>query len=420
MAGTRDYYYHRLPYECTQTEFSYLLRNKKPTTQEEEERYHLLMRSLTSEFNKAIEKAVVLWQDNKLTLSTLKAELTCGAVPTTTEDSFASLWRQNAETKKHNTRSSYIYALNSFENSVGKVKGFAVTIAMVRAWENTMVKDGLSRTTIGIYERAFRAVWNLAQEKGYVEAKDYPFGKRAGKISIPIGSSRKKEYLSVEKMTVLFEKFKNDKSMSLHCKRMLGLFLFQYLGNGLNVADIARLTYTRYYFATNSQALMFVRKKTEDRSSTEVIIPIIDELKMIMDEIGEPPYAEGLVFPWITGTSTSEMDIVKKIASMNGYIRKYLKKLMKELKWPEKVSSTWARHSFATNLAHQGVPQQYISEAMGHSTASGSVTQRYIDAFPLEKQMEFNSLLLGGKMKEKTVTISKEEFDELIRLKQLR
>ena len=52
-----------------------------------------------------------------------------------------------------------------------------------------------------------------------------------------------------------------------------------------------------------------------------------------------------------------------------------------------------AGHSFATNLTHSGVPHNYISESMGHSVDS-NITNRYIDAFPLAQQMEFNSRLL--------------------------
>ena len=47
----------------------------------------------------------------------------------------------------------------------------------------------------------------------------------------------------------------------------------------------------------------------------------------------------------------------------------------------------------ATNLTHAGVPHNYMSESMGHSI-DGNITNRYIDAFPLAPQMEFNSGLL--------------------------
>ena len=58
---------------------------------------------------------------------------------------------------------------------------------------------------------------------------------------------------------------------------------------------------------------------------------------------------------------------------------------------------TWhcGRHSFATNLRNAGVEMEYISESMGHSSGSHAITQIYLDNYPLEKQMEYNSKLLN-------------------------
>lgn len=63
---------------------------------------------------------------------------------------------------------------------------------------------------------------------------------------------------------------------------------------------------------------------------------------------------------------------------------------------PQRPSMTWARHSFATNLTHAGVPERYISQAMGHST-SKNVTALYISEFPHDKIIHFNSFLLEEK-----------------------
>ena len=58
-----------------------------------------------------------------------------------------------------------------------------------------------------------------------------------------------------------------------------------------------------------------------------------------------------------------------------------------------KVGNCFISLTFATNLTHAGVPHNYISESMGHSV-DNNITNRYIDAFPLAQQMEFNSRLL--------------------------
>ena len=77
----------------------------------------------------------------------------------------------------------------------------------------------------------------------------------------------------------------------------------------------------------------------------------------------------------------------------NQNIKKRVRRLVKSMGWDVQPSCTWCRHSFATNLTHAGVPHNYISESMGHSVDS-NITNRYIDAFPLAQQMEFNSRLL--------------------------
>ena len=70
-------------------------------------------------------------------------------------------------------------------------------------------------------------------------------------------------------------------------------------------------------------------------------------------------------------------------------------RLVKSMVWEVAPSGTWCRHSFATNLSHAGgVPKEYIQEAMEHSVMSGTVTDRYIQTYPLARQMEFNSKLL--------------------------
>ena len=173
----------------------------------------------------------------------------------------------------------------------------------------------------------------------------------------------------------------------------LGLFLVQYLGNGFNLADAAHLTYNDHYFQSGKKSFHFVRQKTEDRSDMEVVIPIIPPLQTILDQIAAPPIKGSLVFPGIYGDAQTPIEKRKRVAMENQNIKKRVRRLVKSMGWEVQPSCTWCRHSFATNLTHAGVPHNYISESMGHSVDS-NITNRYIDAFPLAQQMEFNSRLL--------------------------
>ena len=89
-------------------------------------------------------------------------------------------------------------------------------------------------------------------------------------------------------------------------------------------------------------------------------------------------------------------------------------------------SSTWARHSFATNLNNSGiVPYKYISGSMGYS-GYGDITSNYLGIYPLKKMLEYNWYLLddernaGKKVTDKQTiiellkTMSEEERKELL------
>jgi integrase len=133
-----------------------------------------------------------------------------------------------------------------------------------------------------------------------------------------------------------------------------------------------------------------------DRSDTEIVIPIIEPLQKIMDEIAAKPEKGALVFPQIYAGETDEKKQRARISQENQNIRKRLGRLVKSMGWEVTPSGTWCRHSFATNLSHAGgVPKEYIQEAMGHSVMSGTVTDRYIQSYPIAQQMVFNSRLLN-------------------------
>ena len=94
-------------------------------------------------------------------------------------------------------------------------------------------------------------------------------------------------------------------------------------------------------------------------------------------------------------------------------------KVAKLLDMEQKLTSTWARHSFATNLNSTGiVPDRYISDSMGHSS-SGDITSKYIGAYPLKKMLEHNAYLLNeieeGDNKEMNATDKKDELLELLK-----
>ena len=103
------------------------------------------------------------------------------------------------------------------------------------------------------------------------------------------------------------------------------------------------------------------------------------------------------MFPYILGESMDpeSKEAVNKIHQENKNIAKRMKAIAPLVGIKDEPTSTYARHSFATNLSQQGVPLDYVSFAMGHSNGNrGQITKRYISPYPIYKQMEYNSKLL--------------------------
>ena len=386
------------------------------------------------------EKVEKLSQRQPLTLELIRTYLSGEAMEEHHETSFIGVWegiiaKMKAEDRV-GTAENYQWALNSFQKYAGDVRGFKVDKNVINKWNDAMQNgvyiDGvltgkIADATRGMYLRTCRVVWNECIRQGFLTEDKYPFSnKDKTLISIPRGKRRQQSYLSVDEMTKLYQVFteKNypdtwDPAYKARAHESLGLFLAQYLCNGFNLTDAGRLQYNRTYFAEGGKAFEFMRKKTSARSNdmSVVIVPIIEPLQVILDEIGAKPKKDAYVFPQIFKGVTDESQRRKMTVQENSNIKDRMIRICKDvLGWDKVVSGTWARHSFATNLKLAGVEEQYISESMAHSHGN-DVTSGYQDMYPLEIRFRNNSKLLNIGQKEESINIdklSKKEMKELL------
>lgn len=386
------------------------------------------------------EKVEKLSQRQPLTLELIRTYLSGEAMEEHHETSFIGVWegiiaKMKAEDRV-GTAENYQWALNSFQKYAGDVRGFKVDKNVINKWNDAMQNgvyiDGvltgkIADATRGMYLRTCRVVWNECIRQGFLTEDKYPFSnKDKTLISIPRGKRRQQSYLNVDEMTKLYQVFteKNypdtwDPAYKARAHESLGLFLAQYLCNGFNLTDAGRLQYNRTYFAEGGKAFEFMRKKTSARSNdmSVVIVPIIEPLQVILDEIGAKPEKDAYVFPQIFKGVTDESQRRKMTVQENSNIKDRMIRICKDvLGWDKVVSGTWARHSFATNLKLAGVEEQYISESMAHSHGN-DVTSGYQDMYPLEIRFRNNSKLLNIGQKEETINIdklSKKEMKELL------
>jgi len=253
-----------------------------------ETRFQTKMR-LNSTFMQYVAIVRNLAETGPLTLSRITTALTGKSDVSSLIDVWENYIKEKIEMGKVGTADTHRNALRSFVEitKFKKKDGFAVDADLVRKWGAGMKKRGNSATTIGINFRNLRVIINVCVSEGYMQPKDNMFGtnvRKADKVKIPTGGTRKGQFISIEKMTELYLHWKNhDFDLPLYRQgqknkpyaikeegsreriyRSVGLFLAQYIGCGCNLSDLALLEYNDFYYDNGCQAFRFIRKKTKE------------------------------------------------------------------------------------------------------------------------------------------------------------
>ena len=96
--------------------------------------------------------------------------------------------------------------------------------------------------------------------------------------------------------------------------------------------------------------------------------------------------------PCITNGSYEGEQLYNHIRDRYRKYNKHLKTLGKELGFEGiKLSSYMSRHSYAMRLKNSGIPEDVISEALGHKDLS--TTKVYLDSFQKDEIAKANELL---------------------------
>lgn len=304
--------------------------------------------------------------------------------------SFSLLSFMHKEPLTRNKGLSRAKAMEKRENLLKKRKPLAyaaITVDFLMGYEKWMLQNGNSITTIGIYLRALRAIYNNAIAAGEVNSELYPFGKR--KYQIPSGRNVKKALTLAD-----IEKIFSYQPASVNEGRARDLWIFSYLCNGINVKDIARLKYKQL----DREKITFIRAKTE-RTSRQNIKAIMAMRTPEIDEIinrwgNKPAFSEAFVFPLLEPGLSAERERAK-IQHATKSINKYIKRVAVAVGIEKNVSTYTARHSFSTVLKRAGAPIELISESLGHSNLK--TTESYLDSFEDDVKKQYTAKLLAFK-----------------------
>lgn len=312
----------------------------------------------------------------------------------TIQEYFEAKANELDELGKVSTATGYrmtIKSLSRFDKNISFQK---ITPKYLKKYENWFVtegkkvqkgntKKGGSYTTVGIYMRNLRHIVNLAIKNRLMNS--YPFGEGKDKYQIPVSNNLKKA-LSIKEIALLFN-YKSDNTQELTC---LKYWLFSYLCNGMNFADMLHLKYSNI----KSDTLTFIRQKTKDtsRHKTQIEVVLLPQTIQIIDELGSPDKTqENYVFPILRDglTPKEQKKIIAQHIQTNN---KYMKRIAKKVGITEKISTYYARHSYSTIIRDSGASTEFIAEQLGHQ--STKVTQSYLDSFSTEIKKEFQKFII--------------------------
>jgi len=250
----------------------------------------------------------------------------------------------------------------------GKQLNFVdITPAWLKKFEKYLKGKGKKKSTLGIYVRNLRVLFNLAIKKHHVKA-EYPFNEHKPKTS-----SKRKIALTAEQISLIANYQTDDPKAQFY----RDMFMFSFLACGMNMTDIARLKYSNI----EGNEIVFVRKKTEAEENTEepLQIPITKRMQSIIDTHGIRAVGyDSFIFPILRPEWDEERKFTE-VRQLTKMVNQHLKRIAKAVKIKENVSSYVARHSWATISKNTGASTEYISEQLGHSSVL--VTKSYLKGF---------------------------------------
>lgn len=283
------------------------------------------------------------------------------------------------------TASLYNSTIQSLKAFTGKnqISFNKVTSGFLNDYENWMLKEKRSITTISMYLRCVRATMNKARKSGVISKELIPFNK----YEIP-GTVNVKKALSTSEISRIYN---HPVPESSSMEKYRAFWLFSYFCNGMNIKDIALLKWCKI----DSETITFERAKTKHKNRKNlksIVVPLTIEIAKIIDNWGiKSGKPDDYVFPILEKGCTPARERAL-ITQKTKLINKYMKRIGFELGLDKKITTYTARHSFATVLKQAGASIEFISESLGHSNIN--TTEGYLASFELDKKKQYANELI--------------------------
>ncbi|NDW18277.1 site-specific integrase [Dysgonomonas sp. 216] len=259
-------------------------------------------------------------------------------------------------------------SLKRFTNNKLDIYFNEITLQWLNKYEKWLRDSQCKETSISVFFRTLRSVFNKAIANKNAKAESYPF--KEFKIS-KFDTTTEKRAIPKEsnKQIMNVDLDSNNKYMQLS----KDLYVFSYLCGGINFTDIANLQHSNI----SEGKLSYIRQKT----GKKITIPIGTEaIQIVNSYLKEGVCSDDYIFPILDKTiHITELQKYNRKHKVLEHINKCLKIISAKAGINANLTTYVARHSFASVLKCSGVNIALISETLGHSDLK--TTQIYLDSF---------------------------------------
>lgn len=284
-----------------------------------------------------------------------------------------------AESYECSMKSIQRYLVQGDKRRSQKLQIADITVPFLKGYERWMLSQGKEPTTVGIYLRPLRALFNKAIADNPIDPSLHPFGK--GKYVIP-KATKVKKFLSGEELRLLYNA---ELPLGSHIRKARDFWFFSYQNSGMNITDILRLQYKD----VTEDNICFYRTKTKGTTKADlkpIILSNNDYSKNMIKLYGNTnTNKENYVFTALDRSMDAEQQ-KKAIKNFTRYLNQHLKKLAKEIGINPNISTYWARHSFANFSQQNGVSREQLQEVLGHQNIQ--TTQAYLSGFTQQSKKQ--------------------------------
>lgn len=289
----------------------------------------------------------------------------------TVEEYLSTIIKSLVKQKKVGNASHYEALLKSLQKftKVSQLQFVDIDISFLNKYEAHLREIGNKGNTINIKMRTLKATYNKAIKDNIVKQDYYPFNDyNVSKLkeATPKRAITKDEMLKIVDFDV--------STISTRPQSLLqfskDLFIFSYLGCGINMVDMAYLKKSNIIY----NRVSYKRHKTGKQIS--FLLQAYAKEIMQKYEGVNGDYVFPILDDAVNITPEQQFRRIKKITYV---VNKNLKKIGEAIGLSIPLTTYVSRHSFATILKRSGVNVAIISEALGHSDLK--TTQIYLDSF---------------------------------------